>query len=262
MKKRMFFTSIIMILLLLVAVSTATFAWFSASNVVNVSVISFKASSSHKGEQQHTEGLAISWTPDGVDSYEIDFASNKDMRPMMPKNKPEIGESYESFMNIAEDESNFYSASQSYDTDGGYYFYSGVVRAESPTVCKSADGDEEFYLINKTAEFAQRITVKYEIDGENTDALCVALFVDGELAGIMGGSDKLYYGEIVIGERIDSQSFAETVSKTEEITFIIPKGESVKIRLVAWYSGVDIDNNDAQKTAMLSSLQFVGDYVG
>ena len=261
MKKRMILTSIFTILLLLVALSTATFAWFSASNVVNVSVISFTASAND------SEGgdLAIAWTRDAVDSYEINFAQNKDMRPMMPKNLPQIGQSYESFIAITSGEttvSNFHSSVQAYDAERGEYLYAGVIRSEVPTNCKSADGDQEFYLINKNADFGQKITVRYEIDGDNAEALCVALFADDILIGIMGGGKKLYYGEITAGAPIGEQSSAAIISKSGEITFNIAKGETKKMRLVAWYSGVDLDNNKAEKTAMLSSLKFVGDYAG
>ncbi|MCM1306746.1 MAG: hypothetical protein NC037_00885 [Bacteroides sp.] len=261
MKKRMFFTSILTILLLLVALSTATFAWFSASNAVNVSVISFTASAND------AEGgdLAIAWTQDATDSYEIDFAPNTDMRPMIPKNLPQIGQSYESFIAIIDGQttvSNFHSSVQAYDADSERFLYAGVIRSEVPTNCKSADGEQEFYLINKNADFGQKITVKYEIDGENADALLVALFADDLLVGIMGGGENLYYGEITSGAPVDSQNSAKIISKSGEITFNIPKGGTKKMRLVAWYSGVNLDNDKAEKTAMLSSLKFVGDYAG
>ncbi len=260
MKKRLVLTSIIMVLLLLVALSTATFAWFSASNAVNVSVISFKASANNEAGGD----LAISWAADAKDGFEISFANNVDMRPMIPKNKPQIGQSYESFIAIISDktsENNFHSAAQAYDSEGDFYFYAGVVRSEVPTDCKSIDGDEVFYLTNKNADFAQRVIVKYDIQGDNADALCVALFVDDVLVGIMGGGEKLYYGDIALGTPIYEQSAVEMISKSEEITFTIAEGATKKMRLVAWYSGVDIDNGKAEKTAMLSSLQFVGDYL-
>ena len=187
------------------------------------------------------------------------------MRPMIPKNKPQIGQSYESFIAIADGEetvSNFHSSVQAYDAESGNYLYAGIIRSEIPTNCKSVNDEQEFYLINKNVSFGQKVTVKYEIGGENASALCVALFADDVLIGIMGGGKKLYYGEITPGTRIDEQSAAEIISKSGEITFNIAKGATMKMRLVAWYSGVDIDNNKAEKTAMLSSLKFVGDYAG
>ncbi|MDE7373045.1 MAG: hypothetical protein K2N18_03175 [Clostridia bacterium] len=261
MKKRMLFTSIFTILLLLVALSTATFAWFSASNVVNVSVISFTASA-NDGEGGD---LAIAWNKTDIESYEINFAGNKDMRPMIPINLPTVGQSYESFIAIPSGDttvSNFHSSVQAYDADKGKNVYAGVIRSEVPTNCKSANGEQEFYIINKNADFGQKITVKYEIAGDNADALCVALFADDILVGVMGGGKNIYFGEIIPGAPIDEQTFSAAISKSGDITFNIAKGAVKKMRLVAWYSGVDLDNDKAEKTAMLSSLKFVGDYAG
>ncbi len=261
MKKRMFLTTAIVVLLLLVALSTATFAWFSASNVVNVSVISFTASSNNESGGE----LFISWTEAADEGYEISFARNEDMRPMIPKNAPQIGQSYETFIAIISDErteSNFHSAVQAYDAEGGYQYYAGAFRSEMPTSCKSEDGYETFYLINKNAEFAQKVTVKYEIAGNNAKALCVALFADDVLVGIMGGNEKLYYGEMAVGGRVDEQDSVEIIAKSGEITFNIAKASAKKMRLVAWYSGVDLDDDMAEKDAMLTSLRFVGEYAG
>lgn len=262
MKKRMFLTTSIVVLLLLVALSTATFAWFSASNVVNVSVISFIASSSNASGGD----LAIAWTEDGVDTYEISFAKNFDMNPMIPQNAPYIGQTYESFLSYEKDDtviSNFHSSAQSYIEEEEKYCYVGAILSETPKKCVSVNGLDEFYLINKNADFAQNVTVKYEISGDNAKALCVALFADGILIGIMGGGENLYYGDIVSGAAVDTQSFlTNVISASEEINFQIDAGGIKKMQMLAWYSGVDLDNSGAEKTATLSALKFVGDYAG
>lgn len=260
MKKRTLLLSFIVVLLLLAALSTATFAWFSASNVVNVSVISFTASSSDESGGD----LAIGWAQEDKDSFEIEFALNDNMKPMIPKTKPTLGQSYESFIAIISDNvsvSNFHSAAQAHSEEKGYY-YAGAVRSEYPTKCVSLEGADVFYLINKNADFAQNVSVKYEIDGENKDAICLALFADDVLVGIFGGGDRVYYGDITVGAAISEQSYAEIIQKSGEISFNVAAGATKKMRLLAWYSGVDLNNDGAEKTAILSGLKFVGDYAG
>lgn len=261
MKKRMFFTTVLIIALLIVALSTATFAWFSASNVVNVSIITFTASSSDvlNGD------LAISWEEDGSDNYEIQFAPAEDMRPMIPKALPLIGQGYDAFIYTEKEGatvSNFHSSVQAYDESGDYYYYAGAVISESPTVCNSADGKEEFFLINKNEEFGMKVSVEYKIGGDIEAALRVAMFADGELVGIMGGSGALHYGDIVGGNRIDEQpSVNNLISASGAINFTISAGETKKMKLVAWYDGAYLDNSGKEKTAMLTSLRFSGEYV-
>jgi len=265
-KKRLFITSILTIALLAVALSTATFAWFSASSTVNVSVISFTASSDD-GESK----LAISWNEtltEEEDGKSIEFSNAIDMKPMIPKTLPQIGQSYDSFMTIRNGESNvtnFHSAVQTKNPSDNNYYYSSRAMSEAPSVCKSLDkdgGKEIFYLINSNLDCDMAVTVIYTISGDNGSALCVAIFADDKLAGIMSNDTRLYYGEIEQGGRIDEQTSAQGVTaKTGEITFIVPAGKACPMRLVAWYSGTQIDDGGAGKEAMLSSLKFEGTYI-
>ena len=262
MKKRLFITTVLITVLLLVALSTATFAWFSASNNVNVSIISFTASSS----AERNGDLIISWDSGAQDGYEIEFVNGTDMNPMIPKNAPSIGQSYSSFLTAgtgSDITSNFHSSVQAYNASEGYYYYVGKVFNEAPYKCRSASGQEEFYLINKNEEYAMRVTVRYAIGGENADSLCVAMFADGVLVGVMSNGSVLYYGEIEAGARTDEQtSVTNVIKKDGEIEFSVPAGASAAMRMVAWYSGSDIDNDGKDKAAALTKLSFTGEYEG
>ena len=59
MKKRLLITSIVMMLVVAVALSTATYAWFTSNNSVTASSITMTATSSN------TASLAIAWVPAG-----------------------------------------------------------------------------------------------------------------------------------------------------------------------------------------------------
>lgn len=265
MKKRLLFTSVLVLVLLLVALSTATFAWFSASSTVNVSVVSFTASSG-----QTLNELALSWNEafgDDEITKTIDFAQTKDMNPMIPRSLPYIGQDYNSFLIYSDGETsmpNFISASQVYSTTENDYFYASKAIAEAPSLCKSFEDSNKdtFYLINLNSQFGMEITVEYSIIGEIGSALCVAMFADDKLVGIMGNDTRLYYGEISQGGKISEQtSVTGLIANSGEIKFNIEAGQSCPMKLVAWYSGVQLGNSGKNKEAMLTSLQFKGEYI-
>lgn len=263
MKKRLTLTTLLIIVLLIVALSTATFAWFSANNTVNVTIISFSASASDNEGGE----LYISWDPEVTDGYSIDFKNGSDMSPMIPREAPVVGQSYASFITLGEGESmraNFISALQAYNEEDGEYYYVGSVLTETPYTIGSVDGSKDvFYLINGNADFGMKITVSYTIDGDLGTALCIALFAGDRLVGIMSNSDRIYYGEITSGGKVTDQTYITNAGGAAgEISFSLGAGEIEEMRLVAWYSGVDLDNNGAEKYAYLSTLKFSGAYEG
>ncbi len=83
MKKSMFITTLLMVVLLVVALSTATFAWFSANNTVTAQQATMTAATSSAANIQ------ISWDNSEWGST-IAFNNNTDFQPSVPKMRPVI----------------------------------------------------------------------------------------------------------------------------------------------------------------------------
>lgn len=81
MKKSMFFTTILMVVLLIVALSTATFAWFSANNTVTATQTTMTAATSTSAS------IEIGWDTGNMGSS-ISFDPVNMMQPAIPEEKP------------------------------------------------------------------------------------------------------------------------------------------------------------------------------
>lgn len=278
--RSLFFTTIMIVLLLVAALSTATFAWFSANNIVNVSSISFMADSN----EGHGE-LAISWDRTIDTEYRIDFAlpyedENRRLYPMMPiviptrevttfsqfavNGYPNIGTSLGG--EIYNNKCFTYGIQGSvYDSETSSYYnvyqYDGDFI--NPYICKNKNDLTQniFYVINKNTTYGQDITIEYSITGGLADKLCVAVFVGGYFYGILTNSPSIHYGIIKKDNRISDTNVVTNVCyASDELSFNVPKGGFAEVQLVAWYDGVTINNADAGETATLSMLRFKGEF--
>lgn len=81
MKKSMFFTTVLMVVLLIVALSTATFAWFSANNTVTATQTTMTAATSTSAS------IEIGWDTGNMGSS-ISFDPVNMMQPAIPEEKP------------------------------------------------------------------------------------------------------------------------------------------------------------------------------
>lgn len=251
--------SIIMLALLLVALSTATFAWFSSGSSVNIASIAFTASSDSEGGANE---LILCWDRDNIPATNTDlnFANPDDMSPTVPLNKPVFDAAYTDFVT-----NNFFTAAQSTGTP--VRFASSPV-ATNPAVCKSDDKlNDRFFIVNKSAGAGMIVSVSYEISGDNASALCVAMFVDGKLKGIMTAADEISYGAIVAGAEISSLSKeSEIIRKSGELNFYLDSsaseegGNVAEIRLVAWYDGNSLTNDGQNLSAKIENVKFTGAY--
>lgn len=259
-----FFTSILIVALLVVALSTATFAWFSANNVVNVSSISFIAQTRDGGD---TPGdLQIAWEPViETPNFLIDFAQPIDsgirLTPIMPLEAPVIGAT-KSVNALGED--TFAQSFTSGIQENGIYVYDGFIHAIddadiTPYRCVGRDDNQlDYYLINKNFNWGQIISVNYTITGELADKLCIAIFIDDTLQFVLSNTAQIYYGTIEKNAEVSQTKHVDnliTLSNNNTSAYI-PPNSSVKVTMYAWYNGVTMRDSDVDKSAILSELQF------
>lgn len=259
MKKTTFITALILVLVLAVGVSTATFAWFSANNVVNISSISFTADSNAGNGD-----LAVSWTDGDTDSYRIYFGSpleNNDLiAPMMPSVLPVKGVTgLTDFLTYG-----YFTTGTQVNLENGSAVYQYDGDPTSPYVCRS-DTDYEntaFYLMNKNAQLNMLVRVEYEIRGTLSDKLCIALFADGIFQGILTSASAVSYGTITEGGIVASTpSDAGIKCASLELSFTLNANSSSSITLAAWYDGVAMGDSDISNESTLSNLKFRGEFI-
>lgn len=250
--------SLLVIVLLFIAVSTATYAWYSAINRALGDSITFSSSSY---DQMGSE-LTIGWTRDSIFN-EITFDEpDSSLYPMIPKTHPVIGvTTFNEFTNF-----NFNYSAQSFDNELHAWICSFAGQNSSPFICTGGEVGEKksfFYLINKKTTDKQTVTVRYVINGELAEYLRVALFigdaVDGytdqqnianmRFYGILSNNDLIHYSLIRERDIVDETPVMDNVHKpSSSISFVLNENSAKCIALVAWLDGVHLDNEDAQKS--------------
>lgn len=257
MRRSLAVTTILMVVLLIVAVSTATYAWFSASNVVNIASITFTASSRNSGGggEADSGALKITWVENATDAdllSAISVLSGNNMKPMIPYSAPTSVTTYDDFVG------SFYTATQS--TSGGTVFYASNPIAATPYTCLDPDDlNKKTFYVHNTGAFIMQVTMGFGISGDNASALRVAVFADGAYAGTMRVGD-MYYGQIVRGATVSDQSKV-AYDDNEEIKFYIPAESAAEINLVAWFDGVILNDSGAVHDAHLDDITFQGAFV-
>lgn len=250
-----FMSNMLMIMVLLVVLSTATFAWYSVANVATADDVTFYAASEQEGGD-----LCISWQSGGSD-YNLSFASVSEengLYPMIPTVEGIVdATAYENFLA-------FNKATETYDELGQLITRLSSDYETQPYVLQNTDGQKEFYIINKGSSDLS-ITLSYSItgqtyaagsDGETAEYEIVnkfrcAFFTSGGetgssvLRGIMSNESAIHYGTLTDNQSIsDTPVMTDGYRATQRITFTVPKTSYVKAYAVGWFDGVDMKDED------------------
>lgn len=157
MKKSMFITTIMMVVLLVVALSTATFAWYTAqSNVAVTETTVTSATSSAASIAIDSTGGATST------NTSIAITMNKEIAPMVPFAAPTNATTYANFTTTtAANETGFYTAPIN---AAGNFTANGS--AIAPAVIATAKGTAQnyFYVINTNGTNDAEVKVSVKID--------------------------------------------------------------------------------------------------
>lgn len=157
MKKSMFITTIMMVVLLVVALSTATFAWYTAQSNVGVTETTVtSAKSSAASIAIDSIGGAAST------NTSIAITMNKEIAPMVPFAAPTATTTYANFTTTtAANETGFYTAPIN---AAGNFTANGT--AIAPAVIATAKGTAQnyFYVINTNGTNDANVQVSVNID--------------------------------------------------------------------------------------------------
>ena len=255
MKRSMFISTILMVVVLVVALSTATFAWYTASNTGSASTGNLVAANSSAAN------IAVGWTESDVTTA-ITFANAKNKEgqdtpvtvdPMVPIAAPSVtAESETAYGDLT-----FQTAPM--DSTGKF----GPFASATPwTVSNGAETNAKtsFYVINHNVNAPATVKMSCNIPTEgngNANNLLVAVFVNGKLAGIFTKRANYTVGPIDQGAEASKLTTSD-VGITNEIS--ISLGAKVQsgqdhyaaISVKAWLDGADLVQALANQTAAFS----------
>ncbi len=244
-KKSMFITTILMVAVLIVAVSTATFAWYTASN--NGSATTAVVTSASASDAN----IAVGWTSDAT-TTQVVFNGSQTVSPMVPNAE------------LATDS----------DISGITFQTANITTTDlfgTPTNTDAwavdnaliENGDEDinpgtydsFFVINHNINAGATVTVKATISGELSDMLLIAVFVNGNLEGILSNMTAYRVGPVVAGnnyndlEESSNYLYAATTGFTFDLTASGVTGNYAQITLAAWLDGESLVSSKAGQAA-------------
>lgn len=250
-KKSMFITTILMVAVLIVAVSTATFAWYTTTTQVTASEAVVKSATSDSAN------IAIGWT-NAATTTSISLDGTTDaVLPMIPTAK------------IAKEATGITFTTAPMNTENK--FTADGTGANAWVITNAEESNNKFYVINHNIN--EGVTVKMTATfatGTDVDLsanLCVAVLVDGKVAGVFA-NNAYNYGTITMNNGDSSLSIAneagDIVAPSTGITFDLgAKAEgstnSAAISVYAWINGVQLTSANAGKSVATFSFNFAED---
>ena len=239
-KKSLFITTIAMVVLMVVALSTATFAWYTSTGNGSASQANLVAA------QSNAANVAVGWDANAT-TTSITFAADAaEVSPMAPKATPTADMLYTAL----ELETATLDALGQFNANGS-----------TATPWTVSDGAEatSFYVINRNmnAGVTVNMTINYLDEKENNDKLVVAVFVDGKLAGIFTQLSEYTAGAIVREAKAgDLPTTNELIKSSIAIQLDAAQnastGTAKNIQIKAWLDGAALTQTYAAKEAAFS----------
>lgn len=260
-KKSMFITTILMVAVLIVAVSTATFAWYTASSSATASKAVLTAAESSSAN------IAVGWSSTATGSS-ITFGANAtEVNPMCPTEALVI--------DTANPENTTTYGDLEFNTQDlnayGNFNGDGITTPKETTPWTVSDGAAEnaktsFFVINKNQNAAVNVnmTMVPVDDAANNDKLVVAVFgkkgeeTTAKLLGVFCNvADGFVYGTIVNGTapstlEVTKSTDAGTPIKntiTLELAQDGTTGSYIEISVKAWLDGTALGQETAGENA-------------
>ncbi len=255
-----------MTFLLFVVLSTATFAWYSVLNVASVGNLTFTASSNQGGGGD----ICLSWheLTENEYSFKLDIepvTKGNGLYPMIPTIEGIVGET--KFTDYATTDK-FNKASQVESIAGGFITKLDSITPATPYLIREkGEQNNVFYVTNK-ADIDMLVTFTYQISADvyqvnGTDVwleepivnkMRSALFIapsDSEeyvLQGLVAkngvNEEKIHYGVLESNKNVND---VEEQSKTQTISFVVPKKSYVKGIIAVWFDGVRMLDSDGSE---------------
>lgn len=252
-----------MTLLLAIVLSTATFAWYSVVNVVAINDIEFTAGSNDGGGGD----LCLSWKELGEEEYNYSLGiapvtEKNVLYPMVPINSAEVGVT--KFADFGGTKM-FNKAYQIKNSANNWVVKLDNASLTTPYTLKEKDGTATDFFVTNKSDTDMEVTFTYEIHSDTYNVPGTAVHAEydivnkfrGAIFTTDGTSDEfilrgliskdeqnIYYGQLENNKDIYD---LENMSKTEEIMFIVPAKGDVKAKIIVWFDGVEMLDEDGSK---------------
>ncbi|MBR2480059.1 MAG: hypothetical protein IKB56_02000, partial [Clostridia bacterium] len=248
-KKSMFITTILMVAVLIVAVSTATFAWYTTTTAVSASQATVKSASSESAD------IAIDWVSAST-STAIVLEGGPAIQPMAPTAAvtADTKKATMSFNTAPVDlEGNFTAAGA---TTAPWALSHTVTTGEEPD--QVTNTYTSFYVINNNYNEATSVKMTATFGGTLADNLCVAVFVGNDILGVFAKNDY-EVGAITEGGTLTTCDFrVDPTDATDNyltIADIAARGNA-EISVYAWIDGVELTSVLANQEVATFSFSF------
>lgn len=250
MKKSMFITTIMMVVLLVVALSTATFAWYTSTN--NASSTETKLSSATSSDAN----IALGWDANATTTT-VSFADSGKLEPMVPIWSTADGE-VAATVGGEGNTLSFIGASQQRDNNG--LTFKEAAGAKTPWTQKekveTGEAKTTLYCVNYNTAKAANVKITANITavtaGAPTKMVRIAVFAGGtgnEGANFLGvlGSENYTKAKLKGADWVGKTSAeaTDTITTATELSFTIDKaddatGKAVQLFLYAWLDGATL----------------------
>ena len=262
MKKRLLITSIVMMLVVAVALSTATYAWFTSNAGVTASSVQLTAASNAGAS------IGIAWGDDELASAISAKAATGTWAPMAPATCEEgttaVGVQFQT---------------ATIKSSGGEYVFNGPSNA-SAFEYESATNQKYFRVANtSTSNAASVVMTLYDVTGsaaasDTNNLLRVGVFTSSTnngtytLAKVLSvtAGQEVAYGTITEGNAVDELvETGEEYETAASYTFSLANlttgtGSVVYFKVIAWMDGYALNDATASSTATFG-LNFVASKV-
>lgn len=247
MKKKLLLTSIVMMLVIAVALSTATYAWFTSNSQVTASTVTLTA------ESGAGVALGIGWDG-GETGTSITANSALTYNPMVPS---ALGVGTTTFSQVS------WSGATTYVDNGVSKFnepYSVTPYQYNGTV--SGNVKNIFYIENLSqANTISSITLTLSNVSDTNSLLRVAVFTSSTVGGtytlqaVLGASADLdtEWGTVQENGVVEdlTNDGAEVATVTSYVMSNLSAQGKIFFKVVAWLDGVALDDSTANSTGTL-----------
>ena len=253
-KKSMFITTILMVAVLIVAVSTATFAWYTATENGSATNAVLTAADSTAAN------VAIGWTEDATGTS-IQLNTKEGIAPMVPATAVSLDMDYAALL----------FKTSTIDSAGNFGNIAPATPWEVVNTDENKTMDNAFFVVNNNVNNGVSVDLTCELGTDaNNDKLVVAVFVNGKLKMVASGAASYKVGDYTYSDGALSESATKLAKSAKasllddstvglnvtKTTIALEKagttGDSAYIQVKAWFDGELLTQASAKKSASFS----------
>ena len=245
-KRSMIITTVLMVVVLVVAISTSTFAWYTASTTGSATtavVTSASASSAN---------ISVGWEAGTTDTTVVFNNDGIVIAPMVPQATPTLNATAIEFKtaNIGTDKK--FTGT---DTATPWKVQNPFIDKPDGDVDIEAKTLDKFYVVNHNVNSGTTVTVTATVGGDLASMLCIAVYVNDKLQGILTNMTAYNIGPVADGTDYTTLNTSSDLRYAPNVGFTFDLGakgsgsNEATISINAWLDGRALESSNAGKSA-------------